>query len=189
MQLKEPPCDPVWRAVSDPTRLRALEALWEGPKTAKELAASLGVVANRLYYHLRILETAGLVGVVAATLAGRSAERVYGAVARELGSELSNAISDPAANAALCGAMLDAAAIEVRDVVLAQADGRLGEAEGSALHVARDTVRITPRAFGDLVARIRQLYEDAEAAQDADGRQYRLVVAAYAVVSGNEHPH
>lgn len=50
------------KAAADPTRLRILERFYEDRDwTAKELADALGLGANGLYYHLRILEDAQLV--------------------------------------------------------------------------------------------------------------------------------
>lgn len=50
------------RAVADPTRLRVLDVLGaDGPRCHCELEATLGVRANRLSFHLRVLREAGLV--------------------------------------------------------------------------------------------------------------------------------
>lgn len=67
------------RAASDPVRLRIIERLGAGDQwTAKQLARELGVGANGLYYHLRVLEEAGLIKVVGTKATGRMVERVYG---------------------------------------------------------------------------------------------------------------
>jgi|SRR5581483_11381138 len=65
-------------AISHPLRLRVLGLLGEGDGwTAKELAERLGMNPNRLYYHLRILEEAGVIVVAESRAVGRMAERVY----------------------------------------------------------------------------------------------------------------
>jgi DNA-binding transcriptional ArsR family regulator len=51
------------KAVADPTRLRVLDQLSdEGELCHCELEEVLGVPANRLSFHLRVLRSAGLVG-------------------------------------------------------------------------------------------------------------------------------
>jgi len=74
--------DPVMRkrreAISDPIRMRILAALTESEGlTAKELGKRVEVNPNRLYYHLRILEEAGVIGIAETRANGRFAERVY----------------------------------------------------------------------------------------------------------------
>jgi DNA-binding transcriptional ArsR family regulator len=61
------------KALADPLRHKMLELL-ERPRTVRELAARLGRPADRLYYHLRILERHGL---VRATVANGGGERRY----------------------------------------------------------------------------------------------------------------
>lgn len=50
-------------AVASPPRLELLSALGDGPATTLELAGRLGRSRQSLYYHLRVLERAGLVSV------------------------------------------------------------------------------------------------------------------------------
>ncbi len=68
-----------FKVVGDPTRYRVLTLMRLRDRwTAKELAESLGVDPNRLYYHLRILEEAELIQVVDTQASGRMVERIYG---------------------------------------------------------------------------------------------------------------
>jgi DNA-binding transcriptional ArsR family regulator len=52
---------PVFRALADPARLRALELLSDTPRRAGELAADLGITAPAMSRHLRLLLEAGFV--------------------------------------------------------------------------------------------------------------------------------
>lgn len=63
------------------TRLTVLQALVE-PDSAAGLARRLGVPRQRLNYHLRQLETAGLVELVEERRRGNCTERVFRATAR-----------------------------------------------------------------------------------------------------------
>lgn len=52
------------------------------PRSAAELAAELDVPVTRLYHHLKVLESAGLIEVVATRRVGAALERRYRTVAR-----------------------------------------------------------------------------------------------------------
>src|SRR5215813_7464383 len=56
------------KACADPTRSRILGLIQHQPATATQLAQVLGVGPNKISYHLRILQAAGLVQVVARRL-------------------------------------------------------------------------------------------------------------------------
>ncbi|MCA1840993.1 MAG: helix-turn-helix domain-containing protein, partial [Actinobacteria bacterium] len=66
-------------AITDPTRMRILGLVSESEDgmTAKDLAERLRVDANRLYYHIRILEEAGVIEASELRWSGRTTERVY----------------------------------------------------------------------------------------------------------------
>jgi DNA-binding transcriptional ArsR family regulator len=52
---------PVLSALADPTRLRVVQLLSEGPRRAGELAAAAGTSAPTMSRHLRVLLEAGIV--------------------------------------------------------------------------------------------------------------------------------
>jgi DNA-binding transcriptional ArsR family regulator len=72
------------QAIIDPLRMRILGLLndSDGGLTANELGERIGMNPNRLYYHLRILENAGVIGVVDTRASGRMVERVYDQIYR-----------------------------------------------------------------------------------------------------------
>ena len=51
----------VLRALADPTRLRIVERLTEGPASVSSLAAPLEITLTAVAQHLQVLEDAGLV--------------------------------------------------------------------------------------------------------------------------------
>lgn len=67
------------KAASDPLRVRILHLLSYPPRelTVRDLASELGVAANGLYYHLKMLEEAEMIQVAEVRPIGRTAERVY----------------------------------------------------------------------------------------------------------------
>src|SRR4051812_39819474 len=83
------------KAIADPLRLRILLTAAEESRTAKELAGQLEVPQTRLYYHLGLLEKAGLLRVASTRIVSGIEERRYEATAKnwtiapELASEIS----------------------------------------------------------------------------------------------------
>lgn len=157
------------RGLSDPVRLRILEALWEGPRTAKALGAALGTVPNRLYYHLRAMEAAGLITVVGAEVAGRFAERVYGAAFLHLGNDFAGARSEE--RSALFEAMFKLTAQEL---------GAVDRNGGNVQGITRGVLRTTPARLTALVEGLESLVQEAwEASGDPDAVDYRFATAFY----------
>jgi DNA-binding transcriptional ArsR family regulator len=70
-------------ALYDPLRYRIFRLL-ASPLTVAELAAEIGVPANRLYYHVKRLADCGLVQQVDARASGRHTERIYGRTAERI---------------------------------------------------------------------------------------------------------
>ena len=73
----------VVSALYDPLRYRLFRLL-ETPRSVTELAAEVGLPANRLYYHVRRLVDCGLVRQVDARASGRHTERIYGRTAERI---------------------------------------------------------------------------------------------------------
>ena len=69
------------KAIADPTRAAVLELLAE-PRSATELAAALDVPRTRLYHHIALLESKGLIEQVAERRVGALTERVYALTAK-----------------------------------------------------------------------------------------------------------
>src|SRR3954454_22240427 len=69
----------VVRIVSDRVRLRVLEAFGRsrGPRTVKQVATELGELPTKLYYHVNLLEGAGLLVVAESNLVSGILEKRY----------------------------------------------------------------------------------------------------------------
>lgn len=65
------------RILSDPLRNQILEHLALGPATVRQVAESLGLSPNKLYYHINLLESAGLVVVSETRMVGNMVEKEY----------------------------------------------------------------------------------------------------------------
>lgn len=67
----------VVRALGNPTRIRILDAIGEGPANSRELAARTGGSPGVIAYHLRVLRATGCVRLVEDAPAGPATERPY----------------------------------------------------------------------------------------------------------------
>lgn len=161
----------VHKALADPLRIRIVETLWETPRSAGELAEYLGVPADRLYYHLRQLEQAGLIEVAEyRRLARGKVERIYAPAEVEPPGDTADADE----MIAFLGSMLEATRADITAAYRAEQDGRRREVD---LH--RGAMRLTEHARRELQDRIDQLVRAyATPAEPDEGAVWtRLLVA------------
>lgn len=158
----------VHKALADPLRIRLLEALWEMPQSARELAVHVGLPADRLYYHLNQLERAGLIEIAEyRPLSRGKVERVYTpAVAEPPGDAAS-----PEETVEFLGSMLEATRADINAAYRSKQTGGRREID---LH--RGALRLTDEALAELRVHIEQLaarFGD----RDAPGVWTRVLVA------------
>ncbi len=72
------------KAISDPLRLKIFGLLQDESRTAKELAEALGVAQTRLYYHINLLESLGLIRVSSTRVVAGIIEKHYRASASRI---------------------------------------------------------------------------------------------------------
>jgi DNA-binding transcriptional ArsR family regulator len=157
----------VHRALADPLRIRLFQALWHGPRSARELAAEVGLPPDRLYYHLRLLQRAGIIEVGEyRPLPGGKVERLY----RRPEAEPPQDSASPREIAAFLGSVLDATKADVSAAFLAKEAGRRRE-----VHVAQGPVRLTDEALAELLGHLQGL-EQRFAAPGGEGTWARALV-------------
>ena len=151
----------VHRVLADPLRIRLLDALWLGPQSAKELAEPAGVPVDRLYYHLKQLERAGLIEVVEyRELSGGKVERVYGRVRVEPPGD----DATPAETAEFLGQVLHTSRMDIADAFAARERGAERE-----VMVTRTGVRLSRAHLAELNSRIEELAREARDNPDPNG--------------------
>ncbi len=138
----------VLAALYDPVRYRIFRAL-EEPRSMSELAQEVGRPANRLYYHVRLLERRGLVREVGTRAKGRHTERLYGRVAERVRF---TGDLEPGSGGGLLGAIADEL-----DEALERAAG--GPGPGT---VSYHIVSLTPERAEELERRLRALVDEYE---------------------------
>lgn len=167
------PPDParVWRgvhrALGDPLRIRLFQSLWQGPRSAKELSDEVGLPPDRLYYHLRQLQQAGIVEVAGyRELPGGKTERVY----RQAQAEPPGDAPSPEELTAFLGSVLDVTRADIAAANTAKAAGERRE-----VLVAQGPVRLTDEGLAELQRHIRELHARVDDPQA--GTQARFLVA------------
>jgi DNA-binding transcriptional ArsR family regulator len=180
------------RLALSPVRRDLLERLRE-PASATQLAAELGLSRQRINYHLRALERAGMLDLVEERPRRGFTERVLAARADAfvvdpgvMGSRASIEAQDRYAAEHLIGAASDV----VRDVVRMQA---AAQAEGTRLltfTIEADVRFAAPADVERFCERLAELVADTAAAHGttAGGRSYRLVLGGHPAPSTTEEP-
>jgi DNA-binding transcriptional ArsR family regulator len=173
----------------DPTRQKLLAEL-KDPDSATGLARRLRLPRQRINYHLRVLETAGLVELVEERRKGNCLERVVRATARAfvISPEALGALGPTAEIAAdrLSNAYLIAAAGRaIRDVASLEARARKEGKRVATLTLEADLrfANADSRAkfaqeLAHAVARLAAKYHDDKA---PGGRRFRLLAAVHPV--------
>ena len=154
----------VVAALYDPLRYRLFRLL-ETPRTVAELAAKVGLPADRLYYHVRKLTDCGIVRQVDVRVTGRHNERVFGRVADRI--RFSGELDLDAGGSGLFRGIVDELEAGVRAAGPDSTDGMV------SYHV----VSLDPERAAELERRLRAViseYDDA--ADDGEGaRRFGLL--------------
>lgn len=69
------------KVIADPLRTQIIEILAFQPATVKQIADKLGLAPSKLYYHVNMLENAGLILVVETRMVANMQEKYYRTVA------------------------------------------------------------------------------------------------------------
>ena len=175
------------RALSDPLRLRILEAMLHdshGPWSAKDLAEALDVPQTRLYHHIEQLAAHDLIRPAERRIVGRVVETRYRIVARSL--QLDRSLFSTLSEEGRAGVQNSIAAIfdMTRDELAAAF--RLGlinpsaePAAESRLLVSRGTFSLTSERAAELRTRLIALLAEFEADASPEGQASSLLIALY----------
>lgn len=171
-----------------PERRRLVEALVAQPDSAAGLARRLGEKRQRLNYHLRLLEDAGIIEIAEARHAGSRTERVLRVVARRfvldpvVAGELGR-VEAPAGGDRFSVMYLVALAArtirELSELMQRAATGR----SRLATAALNTSVRLqSPAQFGAFVDELAEAVAQVVARHHhdgGDGRWYRVVAGTY----------
>lgn len=153
-------------ALASPARLEIAEAFGAlGRASARELAAHLGRSPGAVYHHLRALEQAGIISVVAHRAGPRRPEAVYAAAAQRLAVAAGPSRAADAAMARTLKAVLRQAARDVDPALAMGREALLGRFHGLQLAAA-----LSPKDFTRVLAllgRIETIFRRANRTRSA----------------------
>ena len=179
------------KALSDPVRLRILEAMVRAPGetwTVKRIAASLGVGPTRLYHHIAVLEERDLIRIAGTRVVSGIIETSYriAQLSVRLDRSLLSAAPGDKATAAVEDAVRSIFDSSRDDVAAAIHAGTMGTsadaAEGRGM-LRQDLTRLDPARADELKARLTTLLDEFESGSSdpADGIPFGVLVAFYPV--------
>jgi len=172
---------PTLKALADPTRLQILMALGEGPKTVKDVAASLGLGATRLYYHFKILEKAALIRVARKRMVSGIEERTYAATAQSWtpAPEATSTLIQ----SGLIDALLEVVRAELELALGAQGREPLGEAGSPVPIFSLTRLALSDADVVEVSNRIMKIQEDfIDLGPKPTGkRHYNVLFAGYQI--------
>ena len=185
------------KAVSDPLRLRILEALCGPPRTTKQVADHLGEKPTRLYHHVDALEAAGLIQLVHTRPKRGTLEKYFQSVARQFRADPSifpqsgDGESDNSWQV-LGSQLLEGAAADLRRLATrasAKPEDDQPDEERFEAMIARIKVRASAEELMDIYQRLESLLtelsnqegtEEVPAPTESDAlRSFDLVLAFY----------
>lgn len=156
------------RALGGDVRARIVMLLRERAASTTELATALGMPKGTVGHHVKVLERAGLIRVVATRRIRAVTEKYYGRVARLFVLKTDDA-ADAFGEGALAAVMLRQAAEELLPAQVDPAQVTAGLSH----------VRLRPADARRLGLRLNRLFASFQAADDPGGEPHALAAALY----------
>lgn len=188
----------VIKALAAPVRLRILHSLERsgtgGPRvmSAKELAEELGEPQTKLYRHLRVLESAGLIEVAATRLVSGILEQRYRAVQRDyhIGGGFGAAATAPVTESAVSSVMR----VWAENYFAAHRQGRIpsrqdpekGPHPRSLLMLSDIKVRADKAA--ELRRKLTEIADELTGPDDPDGIEVYALLGFYSPAEPGTYP-
>jgi DNA-binding transcriptional ArsR family regulator len=173
------------QAIADPLRLRLLELLSQKPMTVTQVASLLKEKPNRLYYHVKKLERAGLVQLIETRPNRGILEKYYQAVAKGLmvdQSLLQFQQPTKEETAGIYQAVRAAFESTLKDLrqtldIKAQNAAEQSARKKALLHGVSTRIRLPKEKAKEFSKKVVALCEELESADDAEGDiEYRLTL-------------
>jgi DNA-binding transcriptional ArsR family regulator len=169
------------KACADATRSRILGLIQHQPATATQLAQALGVASNKISYHLRTLEAAGLVQVVARRLIRGIDVKYYTRTARNFIFDTPREIAGEAGSDLMLGFVTDARD-ELREALVAAG-------EQTVLSAGFPHARLTQGTAQTFFARLETLVDEFMShPPDPCGQVYALSFAYFVAPPSRQVP-
>lgn len=177
------------QALSNPLRVVVLRLLKERERSVKEMCDILGETSTRLYYHVRLLEKAGLVRHVRTETRDGSVLKFYRTTAKVLLIPFEVLHDDPDSPEAQVAVNIEASALEraAMDVRRALTFG-IKEMTDADYYVGRFFVRTSPEHAREYVRRLEELTNEFMALDSEDGSLRYTITSALVAVGPADGP-
>jgi DNA-binding transcriptional ArsR family regulator len=169
--------------LNSPIRVRILRHLLE-PATVKDVAENLGVPATRLYYHVNLLESAGIIATVETRKVGAMLQKVYQTTARNFrpSPRLPQSGRDPVELARIAvGVVLDGARVDAEEALAAHfehvRDDSLDEVHGAFGRTITFFTEEEAEEFAEKLGRF--IEEEFDKDDTTEGEEYGLTFAFF----------
>lgn len=180
------------KVISDPLRIELMDQIGHANDrgellTVKQLAGLLSSPLHKLYYHMNLLETHGLVQVAETQIVSGIIEKHYALTAHQVrvAKDLFNSGGGSPEKTASAVALFDAATDSTRNDFIALMESTKAEREhlatfsGRGAHFTRERVRMTAAQAREFQARLFALTEEfsllAAETDGADTAAYNLM--------------
>jgi DNA-binding transcriptional ArsR family regulator len=188
----------VIKALAAPIRLRILHALERSstgePRvmSAKELAEALGEPQTKLYRHLKVLESAGLIEVAATRLVSGILEQRYRVVQRDysIGGGFGSAATTPVTESAVSSVMR----VWAENYFTAHRQGRIPARDDAekgphprSLLMLSD-VKVPAAKAAELRRRLVELADELRGPDDPDGIEVYALLGFYSPAEPGTYP-
>lgn len=185
------------KVFSDPLRQQLIEALLDGAKTVKQIAAELDLAPTKLYYHVNLLEEHGLIRVTETRIVSGIIEKHYMAAAREYLIERSlltpgQNMSDEGLEIAF-DAMIEPIRTDLRkSLVQGLIDTSDDAPEQRKFRMWRAMSQLSETQAAEFYARLEKLIDEfnafKESDADAPSQHYGLLIGIYPATSPRKPP-
>jgi DNA-binding transcriptional ArsR family regulator len=180
-----------FKVLADPSRSLLVHRLGESAKSAKQLATEMDCPITRLYYHLKLLQSHGLIFVERTRKVSGIYEKYYRASARAFVIDRNtDGQEDPARSQALLAFVFDQTRLDISNGLRS---GRIDSGklppEVGALMAYRTVMKLSPDQAQDLYSKLLALYREYDALAKTpatDGDYYALVASVYP--TQQQHP-
>lgn len=157
------------RLLSDPLKLKLLQAFTEGEKTPRQVAEALGESLTKLYRHVDALQDAGLIEVIQETPKRGTVERSFRAVAQRF--EVDHSLLGNSAGSADLQPIRELLRESESEILTALADPQTANDESMTL--AKLRIKASPEKLAEIRESLNEWLEkiqeeDDEAANTAE---------------------
>lgn len=175
------------KAIADPLRVQILHTFLQGPRTVKQIAASLGMTPTKLYYHINQLEEHGIIRVISTRVVSGIIEKQYHSVAysfQPAPSLFSPGSSDRNEGLSMVAAtVLDYTKNEIYRSIDAGLIDKVSsdETQQRTFLLAQDLALLSTGHARELLGRIQELMSEYTCKMDEgeESRVYGITIAMY----------